>query len=459
MTRPSNQVVQMTFQNPGATMPLIVPVMLLCNTPDEEIERNIRTNTARADLQWVGGLEAHDRIAVVVGGGPSVADDLDKIRALGGDIYATNAASKFLRGHGIPVDYQVIADAKEETATLVDSGARGHLFASQCNPATINAVAHPRLWHLEIGNVERLFPEERVAKGGYALVGSETTVGNAALCLVFAKGYRKIHIFGFDSCHKDGRSHAYDQPLNLFMPGIDVEWGGRKFYASLAMKAQAETFQMISLALKQNGCELHVYGDGLLQTMYRTPADSLTEREKYRTLWQFDGYRQTSPGEATVPTFLEVAKPDGTIIDFGCGTGRAALAMKAAGHDVVLLDFADNCRDEEAMGLPFLEWDLTQPCVLRAPFGFCSDVMEHIPPADVDTVIRNIMGAADAVFFQISTTDDIFGIIVHATLHNTIRPHDWWVERFTALGFVIEWQEDGDSDSRFYVRNLSDRTN
>lgn len=457
MAEPRTDIVQMAYQNPHASAPLHIPVAVVCNTSDADLERNVRANSAR-DLDWIACSDPRGGVAVLVGGGASVEDHIDDIRALaenGAFIFAMNAASSYLNEHGIRVDAQVIADAKPETAQLVDLNAARHMFASQCHEATFERALdngrRPKVWHLEIGQVEDWFPEDRLKKGGYALIGGGAAVGNAGICLAFALGYREFHVFGYDSCHKDGRSHAYDQPMNKFMPCTDVTWAGRTFTASLAMKAQAEKFQITGQAIEQAGGRIHLYGDGLLQTMWNTPAKDLAERDKYRLMWQMDSYRTVSPGEDAVPLFLAAARPDGLIADFGCGTGRASIALANMGHEVVLIDFADNSRDEEAKSLPFIEWDLTRPCPVRAPYGLCTDVMEHIPPEDVETVIVNIMASSPCVFFQISTVDDVFGAILGTPLHLTVKPHDWWRDVFESLGFTVEWQEAGEIASCFLI--------
>lgn len=457
MTAPLNEVVQMKYQNPHASAPLFVPVLVLCNTSDADLERNIRHNTALT-RPWIAQAPPHDGIAVMVGGGGSVVEHLDEIADLRGTIFAMNAASRYLRGNGIPVDYQVIGDAKAETASLVDPAAGAHLFASQVHPDTM-AKADAFVWHLDIANVESFFPEERRKRGGYALIGGGAAVGNSALCLAYTMGFRTFHIFGYDSCHWRGKSHAYDQPMNRFIPTTDVEWAGRTFHASIAMKAQAEKFQVTGQALQQAGCTLHVHGDGLLQAMWNTPRDSLPERDKYRLLWQFDGYRDYSPGEEAVEAFLAQVKPDGLVIDFGCGTGRASIKLAKAGLDVFLIDFADNCRDEEAQALPFLEWDLSKPIPVSAPYGICADVMEHIPTDQVEAVIANIMVSAEKVFFQIATREDEFGAVIHQTLHHTVQPHEWWAGVLGRHGKIVS-DEIAPGVSRFILqRTLSERTN
>lgn len=450
---------QLTYQNPDATAPLFIPLAVRCNTPDEELMANVSVNSSRPELRWLSASEAHDKIAVMVGGGPSVEDFLDEIRALREredvTVFAMNAASKYLRSQGIRVDYQVMADAKEETAALADPGAAAHLFASQVNPKTMRAVKSPIVWHLEnidTGNVEKFLEPERRDRGGYAVIGGGASTGNAGLCVAYCMGYRDLRLFGYDSSNRGSQSHAYEQPMNRVIPNSTVEWGGKIYSASVSMRSQAEKFQFTARELKSLGCTITVHGEGLLQAMYLTPPDQLTERNKYTLMWQFDGYRNFSPGEEVVDLFLDTVKPEGMIIDFGCGTGRAALAMFNKGYDVVLIDFADNCRDEEAEGLPFIEWDLTQPIPMRAPHGFCTDVMEHIPTDDVDTVLRNIMGSAASVFFQISTTEDAFGEVIGHRLHNTVQPHEWWRDKFTDLGFKIAWSDVvGPNASAFWV--------
>jgi len=134
--------------------------------------------------------------------------------------------------------------------------------------------------------------------------------------------------------------------------------------------------------------------------------------------------------------------------NYGCGSGKASVELHRLGYEVFLIDFTDNCRDEEAVSLPFLEWDLTRPIPAFAPFGLCCDVMEHIPTGDVDAVITNIMASADTVFFQIATTDDDMGELIGAALHMTVKPVDWWLGAFNRLGYAVTWHTADDTGCR-----------
>jgi hypothetical protein len=120
-----------------------------------------------------------------------------------------------------------------------------------------------------------------------------------------------------------------------------------------------------------------------------------------------------------------------------------------------MIDFAPNCLDDgPAQSVPFVELDMSEPIPFKEKYGYCVDVMEHVPPGDVPAVITNIMNAARNVFFQISTVDDLCGVTIGHRLHLTVQPHDFWAATFQRLGFFILWEERGDIASSFLVRNI-----
>lgn len=439
---------QLKHWNPDAENPLILPVHVICNTSDDEIYENVRINSAR-DKVWQKVIPAHDGAAVICGSGPSLKDNLDKIkdkRDQGGVIFALNGAAKFLFENGVYPDYQVILDAREETAQLIGP-AKEHLFASQVHPSLFDLVPDAGIWQLDVGKPDlwdHYIPD-------FAIIGGAASVGNTTTCLAYAMGYRDLQLFGYDSSHRDGKGHAFSQPLNDGDPCASVQFNGKDYIASLTMKLQAEKFQETSRALIEAGCKIEVHGDGLLPDMFRAKTENLSEKEKYERMWTHPAYRKCSPGEDILHYFLDVADPSGRVIDFGCGTGRAAKKLSDFGYDVVLIDFASNSRDPEAQNLPFIEWDLTEPLIIKGEYGYCTDVMEHIPTEDVDKVITNIMNAAPNVFFQISTVPDNMGKLIQLPLHLTVEPHKSWEERFNRLGYWVEWQKKDPVSSMFYV--------
>lgn len=198
---------------------------------------------------------------------------------------------------------------------------------------------------------------------------------------------------------------------------------------------------------------------GMAPTVHVAPINP--EQSKYSRLWEKDVYRAVSPGEQWASVFLQHAKPDpdSRAIDFGCGTGRGALMLALlGGMQVQMLDFAPNCLDSEVAQacktqngrLKFAVQDLTKPIAARAPYGFCCDVMEHIPPEDVRTVLRNILASASHVFFGISTVPDEYGALIGEPLHLTVQPMAWWVKQLTEAGALIHWTQQADGACAIY---------
>jgi SAM-dependent methyltransferase len=183
------------------------------------------------------------------------------------------------------------------------------------------------------------------------------------------------------------------------------------------------------------------------------------EALKYGQLWERDEYRKSSPGESFVPLFSSQARPasGATVIDFGCGTGRGARLLAADGLKVTLIDFVNNCLDPdirkecETGKLKFIKADLEQRIPVVAEYGYCTDVMEHIPTARVDRVLANILDAAQHVFFAICTTDDEMGKLIDEKLHLTVQEYGWWLSRFAQHDCIIHWSRRLENYSFFYV--------
>lgn len=153
------------------------------------------------------------------------------------------------------------------------------------------------------------------------------------------------------------------------------------------------------------------------------------ERDKYERMWDVTAYRNHSPGEALATrAFTEMGMNKGdNLIDFGCGTGRPAAQFQRLGAAVIGIDHATNCLDQ-GVGITFLQcclWDL--PPDLTAAYGYCTDVMEHIPPEKVDDVLSEIRRVVtNKVFFQIATFPDGMGKRIGETLHLSVHGPEWW---------------------------------
>src|SRR5262245_57632775 len=195
------------------------------------------------------------------------------------------------------------------------------------------------------------------------------------------------------------------------------------------------------------------------------------EALKYGKLWQHPEYRKVAPGEQLAQSFLQVAKPrpGAKVTDFGCGTGRGGLMLAVLGGlDVTLVDFVNNCLDDDVRAmlttqahvLRFIKADLERGPLPVSPYGFCTDVMEHVPADSVDRVLDNLLRAAQHVFFSISTVEDVCGALLDPPqkLHLTVQPYAWWLEQFTRRGCMIHWSQDAGGAALFYVSGWSTGT-
>jgi hypothetical protein len=243
---------------------------VLSNSPKEQIYANVKVNSHRG-IPWVVEVPPHEGHAVLVGGGPSAADDIDEIwhrYYQHQTIFALNGAAGWLKNEGILADYQVVLDARPENRRFVASHDAGcFLLASQCDPSVFEAVEGQNVMlfhHAGVGVEEHIEGDRRPL-----LIGGECTVGLVALALVYAMGYRSLHLYGYDSSDRDGRGHAYWQDEDGKPEGDRREvWVGRKkFICGPGMYAQAIAFPRFAQMLAEHDTMITVHGSGLLPEM------------------------------------------------------------------------------------------------------------------------------------------------------------------------------------------------
>lgn len=177
----------------------------------------------------------------------------------------------------------------------------------------------------------------------------------------------------------------------------------------------------------------------------------MNEREKYEFMWgRYPAYRAKTVAEREIliQFFLSHLKPYDTVNDYGCGTGRPAEKIWRGLHDVTMIDIAENCLDpaiKEMLGdgFKFIQADLREmgPGVPPSDWGFCCDVMEHIPVDDVERVLEGIAQRSPRCFFQIADWRDHTGPkVLGEHLHCTILNNEEWEKRllhfFSQVGKV-----------------------
>jgi len=178
-----------------------------------------------------------------------------------------------------------------------------------------------------------------------------------------------------------------------------------------------------------------------------------SERLKYEEVWDNPSYREISPGEDSAPEFVSLID-DGPVIDFGCGTGRAATEI-ARTNEVLMLDIANNCLDDHIVLTDTMRfsrhciWD--KYCEVT-DWGFCCDVLEHIPENKVDSVLENIRDhCMKGAYLRIYLHKDN-GKFHKDTLHLTVRPFEWWKDKIESLWDNVQSSTNGTA-ATFFMNN------
>lgn len=246
------------------------------NTAMEKMIEQAEQNTRR-DLPIFAELEAHNGAALIVGGGPSLAENIGKLRFhrdMGGVIFSLNATHDWLIERGIVPDFHVLLDARKENAEFVRKPHNEvtYLIASQCHADVFDALEGQNvvLWtacfenhgqEIEFG---MKFPGKPIM-----MVGGGATVGLKAMNLAYLWGFRKISMFGMDSSYRDNENHAYKQALNDKESKMPIHAAGKDFICAPWMAKQAMEFQNQYRQLSGLGCRIKVYGDGLIPWITR----------------------------------------------------------------------------------------------------------------------------------------------------------------------------------------------
>lgn len=234
----------------------------LANT-DEDIARNIDSALAlglSGYMQFVGKKEGPVH---VVGAGPSLKRNWKRIREMGGDIVACNAACQFLLERGVTPEYMFCFDADPLMLEFITPHPEiTYLMASRCPPKAFELLKNCNvvLWHAA-GDVrvqellEKHGSMEPMISGGSAAV-------TRAMMLVVPMGYGPVHLWGADSSFESGDTHIRKSTTDERT--ITVGLNGRVFETAPWMCVQANDFKVLSQQLRDMGVKLIVHGDGLI---------------------------------------------------------------------------------------------------------------------------------------------------------------------------------------------------
>ncbi len=244
---------------------------LLCNTGAGEVFSNVRENLKRGYAKFKEE-KANNRPVVLCASGPSLADSLESIRAMqkrGAFILAMNGTGKFLHKNGIKPNAIALVDPRIDNKDFVEEAwAPEAWMASQCHPEVIEQAEKVGmkivLWHPGTPDIQNHIPANDSLR-----MGGGFTIGLCAISCAFVAGFREMHLFGYDSSHRDNKGHSFRQDRNAADELMTAVVDSQVFTASTVMAAQASMFLEFSTHVLKDGAEIHVHGEGLLPTLWR----------------------------------------------------------------------------------------------------------------------------------------------------------------------------------------------
>lgn len=402
-----------------------------CNWPIDKIIGNIKTNLKHDIPRF------KYKHAVMVAGGPSINDFVEDIRNSAGDVIALNGSAKWLRRHGIKPKYHILMDARSGVEDYIEGDPDvTYYICSQCDPKCFERAKGCKviMWHA--AGEDAIQHTLKGYEPGSSLITGGGTVGLRSLYLLFLNGYFSFTLYGYDSSNRGEEKHAFAQKMNEGQKVHEFRFNGKTYLASGPMAAQANEFVLHARKLLSYGCSIEVKGDGLLPDIWRNHCEmrefsvETREAEKYRQIWAIPGYRNHSPGELLVDEAMSHFQPKGKVIDFGCGSGRALKKFSELGYETLGVDITPTCIDAE-LNIPLCISPLWNMPDLEGDFGFCTDVLEHLPTEHLDESLFNIKKSVNRVYFQISTVPDKFGNAIGDILHLTVKPMDWWLDKLS----------------------------
>ena len=239
-----------------------------CVLPQEVTDRNVLSARARG-LPAVQTMRSRKRLAIV-GGGPSVRDHLEEIRAFDGDIWAINATNQWLRERDI-ASTSFSVDPQPELAPMM-VGSTSAVLAEACDPSVFDTVGGVPVWTLETTRGQ---------------CGS--TSASAAFWAGIVSGHEQIVLYGCESSiSSKGETHV--DRIERFPHLMTIEAGGKRYLTEAGLYVQA---QELATIIKTHPTRFSERSGGLLR--------GLIENEKFKTVWVSPALREKLRPQTMIP--------------------------------------------------------------------------------------------------------------------------------------------------------------
>lgn len=424
------------------------------------IVEHVQVNALRHDIPNLQAQPFIPRTMVFVAGGPTLADHLEEVRAKcldpAYDVFTSNATCKYLLAHGIIPKYHVIIDPTERKAKdlAYDCEDVTLVLGLQCHPAVFEARGTRKTFKfLAASATDRTPSDVDAAKAACTAqdpnllgIGGGSMMGTRCVYLAEAMGYRRLEYYGFDACvkYENGRVRNYAYNKQRAENVLEVEAGnGKVYHSTLALSRQAN--EIVKLLDNLPGLDVVVHGDSFMANQVAIWKE-LNKPASYRISPEYHDLQrrmfEDQPTYATAGrdhagrvfmTAAQVHRKHGhcDVLDYGAGRGSLIDAIGACFPAVPGLEYRGYDPN-----IPGLE---AEP--VPADIVYCGDVMEHIEPECVDTVLSHIHSLTrNLALFVISTRPAFKKLPDGRNAHISLHDRDWWMSFLKKYFVIIEDQ-------------------
>ena len=427
---------------------------------EEEYIANLRANL-KLDLPNVNNVPEHDRIMLMVCGGPTAKLLIEEIREKSQDprydVFCSNRTHDWLIENGITPYCQFIIDPKPGKVKDVQHPAKGvkYIIAAQCDPAVFKALEGYDVRRIiscsgtkaKCGMADHQIAAAIMEEDSYANLFGGTMAGLRAMNLAEMLGYTTVEYYGFDSCffEYDEKGHpiyySYDKPRAEDIYETETT-DGRRWLTSPVFASQAR--QYLKWKHRLSWMKFIIHGDSFTAALDKL--DEIANQKQHDRLFSLDHVAknqellenkekfgwvgQAFTGHVAVLAGQLVKKygPQ-TLLDYGCGKGLLVQRLPPIeGLSVAMYD-------------PAVPEHSTTP--EPADIVICTDVLEHIEPDCLENVLDHLQALTKKVCFcTIAMVPSTSRYPDGTNVHLTVKDSEWWYPKLRKRFDIVEQRRD-----------------
>lgn len=432
----------------------------------DAILEQVEKNSLRREVPNLQTREYTPKIMVYVGGGPTIKKFLDEIKSKCEDdrydVFTSNKTCSYLLSKGIKPNFHLIVDPTEKKVKDLeyDDDSIPLVLGLQCHPALFDFAKKRgrEVWKFlaaSITNDDGRNDREAAKEACHSKDPNMLGIGGGSMCgtrmLYFAsaRGYRRLEYYGMDGSieMKDNKvvnCYAYTKPRGENI--LETTAGnGRVFYTTMTLARQAE--ELVQMMDILPGMDVEIYGDSLMSNqlaIYKelrkgsplriTPEYQAMQKKMHVDRANYGNSAQVHAARVFMAA-AQLKRKFGSckVLDYGCGPGNLVKAIEASFPAIDGVTYAEYD--------PGMEGKDTEPS--KATLVFCGDVMEHIEPECVDTVLQHISDLTGKMaIFVISLRPAQKTLEDGRNAHITLQKDQWWLSKLRKHFVIAESYSD-----------------